>query len=68
MNIEERNKGDTQDLKDLVLIPKEQVDQFSNSLLRILESIDLEKCDRVQREDVKNIYRLLTYFFKAEPK
>jgi len=64
----ERNKGDTQDLDDTILIPKEQASQFSNSLLRILESIDLEKCNRVQREDVKNIYRLLTYFFKVKKK
>ncbi|PZX59355.1 hypothetical protein LV84_01386 [Algoriphagus ratkowskyi] len=68
MKITERNKGDTQDLEDSILIPKEQVDQFSNSLVRILDMIDLENCDRVQREDIKNVYRLLTYFYKVEEK
>jgi hypothetical protein len=57
-----RNKGDTQDLENTVLIPKNEASQFRESILRILEKIELENSNKVQLADIKNIYQLLEYF------
>lgn len=58
----QRNKGDTQDLEKSVLIPKSETSQFQESILRILEKLELENCNKVQQADIKNIYKLLEYF------
>lgn len=58
----QRNKGDTQDFEKSVLIPFEEVKPLKESLLRVLTTVKLEKSKSVQREDVKNIYKLLEYF------
>ncbi len=57
-----RNKGDTQDLEKSVLIPKNEASHFKESILRILEKLELENCNKVQLVDIKNIYQLLEYF------
>jgi len=61
-----RNKGDTQDVERSVLIPFEEVKPFKEALLRVLKTVKLEKCKSVQREDVKQIYKLLEYFSPKE--
>ncbi|WP_339880596.1 hypothetical protein [uncultured Algoriphagus sp.] len=58
----ERNKGDTQDLEKSVLIPKDEASHFKESILRVLEKLELENCNKVQQTDIKNIYKLLEYF------
>jgi len=58
----QRNKGDTQDLEKSVLIPKNEASHFKESILRILENLKLENCNKVQQDDIKNIYKLLEYF------
>ena len=61
-----RNKGDTQDLEKSVLIPKNEASHFRESILRILIKVELEKSDKVQQSDIKNIYKLLEYFSVIE--
>lgn len=58
----QRNKGDTQDLENSVLIPKDEASHFKESILRVLEKLELENCNKVQQADIKNIYKLLEYF------
>tara|TARA_R110002020_G_scaffold409411_4_gene619172 strand:- start:111 stop:308 length:198 start_codon:yes stop_codon:yes gene_type:complete len=58
----EGNKADTQDLEKSVLIPKNETSQFQESLIRIMDYVKLEDCNKVQQADIKNIYRLLEYF------
>lgn len=54
-----RNKGDTQDLEKSVLIPADEVNQFRESIIRVLELVKLEKCNRVQLGHIKKMYKLL---------
>ena len=58
----QRNKGDTQDLEKSVLIPKDEASHFKESILRVLEKLELDNCNKVQQADIKNIYKLLEYF------
>ena len=62
MKTGERNKGHTQDFQETILIPGSLVCRLNESLQRLLSIVDLEKSDKVQRDDVKNIYKLLEYF------
>ena len=62
----ERNKGDTQDLEKSVLIPKNETCQFQESLIRIMDYVKLEDCNKVQQADIKNIFKLLEYFSETK--
>lgn len=57
-----RNKGDTEDYENSILIPRNKASQFKESILRILESVELHKSMKVQQSDIKYIYQLLEYF------
>ena len=60
----ERNKGDTQ-LNGLSLrIDKEEASRFRESLIRILDRIEVLESDQVQLKDIKEIFKLLEYFSK----
>lgn len=61
-----RNKGDTQDLENSILIPKNEASQFRESILRVLENIELDDCMKVQQIDIKHFYQLLEYFSVKE--
>lgn len=60
----QRNKGDTQ-LNGLSLrIDKEEASRFRESLIRILDRIEVLESDQVQLKDIKEIFKLLEYFSK----
>lgn len=60
----ERNKGDTQ-VKGLSLqLDQEEATKFRESLIRLLDQIELLESDQVQRDNIKTIYKLLDYFSK----
>lgn len=61
-----RNKGDTEDFENSILIPRNKASQFKESILRILESVELHKSMKVQQSDIKHIYQLLEYFSDKE--
>ena len=61
---EYRNKGDTQ-LNGLFLrIDQEEVSKFRDSLIRILDRIEVLESNQVQQEDIKEVFKLLEYFSK----
>lgn len=58
----ERNKGDTQ-LNGLSLrIDQEEASRFRESLIRILDRIEVLESNQVQLEDIKLVFKLLGYF------
>lgn len=60
----ERNKGDTQ-VKGLSLqLNQEEVTKFRESLIRLLDQIEILESNQVQLDDIKTIYKLLDYFSK----
>ncbi|WP_268035801.1 hypothetical protein [Algoriphagus sp. PAP.12] len=66
----DRNKGHTKELDGIIQIPGAEAGLFRDSLLKILDLVKLEECSsdihrKVQREDIKHIYRLLEYFSKS---
>lgn len=65
---EEGNRGATQEFAKSVLIPRDQAFRFRDSLLRILQLVELEESDRVQQEDIKNVYQLLECIIENEKK
>ncbi|MDP3198926.1 MAG: hypothetical protein Q8M62_03800 [Algoriphagus sp.] len=60
----EKNKGDTQ-VKGLSLqLDQEEANKYRESMIRLLDRIEILESDQVQRDDIKTIYRLLDYFSK----
>ena len=55
----QRNKGDTPKIEDSIRITKSQAILWKDSILRLLEGVEVGEGDRVQLEDIKNIYALL---------
>ena len=58
----QRNKGDTIITDSWIKIPSIEVIDFKKSLINLLQLVELEKCDRAQQSDIKNIFKLLDYF------
>jgi hypothetical protein len=60
----ERNKGDTE-VKGLSLqLNQEEAAKFRESLIRLLDQIEILEIDQAQRDDIKTIYKLLDYLSK----
>ena len=61
---EYRNKGDTQ-LNGLSLqLDQEEASRIRESLIRILDRIEVLESDQVQLYDIKEVFKLLEYFSK----
>lgn len=60
----ERNKGDTQVNGLSLQLDQEEATKFRESLIRLLDQIEILESNRVQRDDIKKIYKLLDYFSK----
>lgn len=61
---EDRNKGDTE-INGLSLhLNQEEASRFRESLIRLLDRIEVQESDQVQLEDIKVIFKLLEYFSK----
>lgn len=60
----QRNKGDTQ-LNGLSLqVDQEEASRIRESLIRILDRIEVLESDQVQLYDIKEVFKLLEYFSK----
>lgn len=44
----------------------DEVDQFRESIIRVLEMVKLEKCNKVQLGQIKKVYQLLDYFSQKD--
>ncbi len=60
----ERNKGDTQEKAIPISINEEEALRFRQSLIRLLDRIEVQASDQIQLVDIKEIYKLLEYFSK----
>lgn len=62
----ERNKGHTIESTESVRIPCKDVIPLRDSLLKLLELVELNNSKKVQLKDVKNIYKLLDFLTKPK--
>lgn len=60
----ERNKGDTKRKAISISIHEDEALQFQKSLIRLLDRIEVQVSDQVQRDDIKVVFKLLEYFSK----
>ena len=61
---EDRNKGDTETNGFSLHLNQEEASRFRESLIRLLDRIEVQESDQVQLEDIKEIFKLLEYFSK----
>ncbi|OOG69920.1 hypothetical protein B0E43_19615 [Algoriphagus sp. A40] len=61
---EDRNKGDTQFSGLSLQLDQEETSRFRESLIRLLDRIEVQASDQVQLNDIKEIFKLLEYFSK----